>query len=67
MNKNSLIIKYQNDTFGISGSKAEIEAFIKWVKRYKRGNFTANAIICKTSTDMIACRLRAKHQKLNLN
>ena len=66
MGQNSLTIKHQRDTLCISGSEVEIARFIKWVKTYRHGKFTADSIICKTPNDMKACRLKAQYQKFNI-
>lgn len=66
MGQNSLTIKHQRDTLCISGSEAEIAHFIKWIKTYRHGKFTADSIICKTPNDMKACRLKAVYLKLNI-
>lgn len=66
MGQNSLTIKHQRDTLCISGSEAEIAHFIKWVKTYHHGKFTADSIICKTPNDMKVCRLKAVYLKLNI-
>ena len=66
MGQNSLTITDQCNTIRISGSEAEIAHFIKWIKTYRHGKFTADSIICKTPNDMKACRLKAQYQKLNI-
>ena len=66
MKKNSLIIKHQNNSFSINGSRKEIADFVRWVKNYRRGELLAESIVCSSPTDMQACRMRAKHQKLTI-
>ena len=66
MNEKILTIKYEKDFVRVTGNAEGISRLNKWIKEHKRGTFTADSIICKTSTDFLGCKQKAKFLKLSV-
>ena len=62
MKEKSLTVSDKNGaSFTITSTEDRIQAFLKWIAEYKRGNYiaTENVVLCKNPADMKACNLKA--------
>ena len=62
MKENSLTLSDKNGvSFTITSTEDRIQAFLKWIAEYKRGNYiaTENVVLCNNPADMTACNIKA--------
>ena len=67
MNEKSLTVIDKNGaSFTITSTEERIQAFLKWIAEYKRGNYiaTENVVLCKNPADMTACNIKASRMNL---
>lgn len=46
----------------------EIQNYLRWINEYRHGKVEKNTavVVCNNSKDVFACKLEAKHLKLNI-
>lgn len=67
MKENSLTLSDKNGvSFTITSTEDRIQAFLKWIAEYKRGNYiaTENVVLCNNPADMTACNIKAIQMNL---
>lgn len=67
MKEKSLTVNDKNGaSFTITSTEDRIQAFLKWIAEYKRGNYiaTENVVLCKNPADMTACNIKASRMNL---
>ena len=67
MNEKSLTVIDKNGaSFTITSTEERIQAFLKWIADYNRGNYNAteNVVLCKNPADMTACNINASRMNL---
>ena len=67
MNEKSLTVIDKNGaSFTITSTEERIQAFLKWIAEYNRGNYNAteNVVLCKNPADMTACNIKASRMNL---
>lgn len=67
MNEKSLTVIDKNGaSFTITSTEERIQAFLKWIAEYNRGNYNAteNIVLCNNHIDMKACNIKANRMHL---
>ena len=67
MNEKSLTVIDKNGaSFTITSTEERIQAFLKWIAEYNRGNYNAteNVVLCKNPADMTAYNIKASRMNL---
>ena len=61
MEKSLKVTDNNGKHFTVTSTEKKIEAFLKWIAEYKRGQYDVNncLVICKEANDFSACHLRA--------